>query len=513
LLDSLLQENRLRMVLRHWIALSMSVSATWARLNLSDSTIISDDASINSAVMSGNLRGEYRAGEFGEQKCPKYKLDHDIEVFHSTKGNHEKMARLKDLRKKYPLEEFNPHEHVTECLNDGAGQKLTDAFCKSFAEKGACLGLIREVEKFKENRYLGDDWRPRDITNGSYSQALYMASYCRQACKNKYKDLNIEDLPPQNQWLGGFEDFIVEPFGQRLNICDVSQGWTSYAVYRALETLIMASIQLPLAPALHPVGFEKTKIPRAIYAQILSARKRLLLTEKKYEIESCDIGMHNCARVVVSNVSKECHLVSNENYKFLKIDRKTSDSVFEQLKDLAEKWIGNRIELIGTAVYGLRKYTRGAYLLSHLDHLETHVVSAILNIAQDVDEDWPLQIMDHNGNPHEVILAPGEMIWYESAKLVHARIKPLVGKYFENMFVHYMPRSLKWYSSDSSLTHEPVKIITIEELEASEKQFKEDRKSLRDQQAEDARQKKENYDKLTTEEKLQMLGSRLSYEN
>ena len=31
---------------------------------------------------------------------------------------------------------------------------------------------------------------------------------------------------------------------------------------------------------------------------------------------------------------------------------------------------------------------------------------------QDVDEDWPLQIMDHNGNPHEVILAPGEMIWY-----------------------------------------------------------------------------------------------------
>ena len=26
------------------------------------------------------------------------------------------------------------------------------------------------------------------------------------------------------KWLGGFEDFIVEPFGQRLNICDVSQG-------------------------------------------------------------------------------------------------------------------------------------------------------------------------------------------------------------------------------------------------------------------------------------------------
>ena len=41
-----------------------------------------------------------------------------------------------------------------------------------------------------------------------------------------------------------------------------------------------------------------------------------------------------------------------------------------------------RIELVGTAVYGLRKYTRGAWLHAHLDHLKTHVVSAILNIAQ-----------------------------------------------------------------------------------------------------------------------------------
>ncbi len=41
-----------------------------------------------------------------------------------------------------------------------------------------------------------------------------------------------------------------------------------------------------------------------------------------------------------------------------------------------------RIELVGTSVYGIRKYTRGAYLLSHLDHLKTHVVSAILNVAQ-----------------------------------------------------------------------------------------------------------------------------------
>jgi hypothetical protein len=32
---------------------------------------------------------------------------------------------------------------------------------------------------------------------------------------------------------------------------------------------------------------------------------------------------------------------------------------------------------------------------------------------QDVDEDWPLQILDHAGQPHNVLLHPGEMIWYK----------------------------------------------------------------------------------------------------
>ena len=30
---------------------------------------------------------------------------------------------------------------------------------------------------------------------------------------------------------------------------------------------------------------------------------------------------------------------------------------------------------------------------------------------QDVDEEWPLQIYDHDGKLHNVFLKPGEMIW------------------------------------------------------------------------------------------------------
>ena len=73
---------------------------------------------------------------------------------------------------------------------------------------------------------------------------------------------------------------------------------------------------------------------------------------------------------------------------------------------------------------------------------------------------------------HHVMLQPGEMVWYESAKLLHGRSQPLNGtrlvadsnigrkkekdKFinefprFENLFVHYMPLSAHkghWYKS------------------------------------------------------------------
>ena len=51
---------------------------------------------------------------------------------------------------------------------------------------------------------------------------------------------------------------------------------------------------------------------------------------------------------------------------------------------------------------------------------------------------------------------------YESARLVHGRMQPLKGKYFENMFVHYMPRSEFWYKDDFTLSYVPKINITLE---------------------------------------------------
>ena len=63
------------------------------------------------------------------------------------------------------------------------------------------------------------------------------------------------------------------------------------------------------------------------------------------------------------------------------------------LHPLAEKWAG--VKLQHTATYGVRRYTNGSWLTSHVDRFNTHVISAIINLGQSVTEPWPLYIKDN----------------------------------------------------------------------------------------------------------------------
>ena len=87
--------------------------------------------------------------------------------------------------------------------------------------------------------------------------------------------------------------------------------------------------------------------------------------------------------------------------------------------------------------YGIRRYTRGAKLFSHVDTLPLHLISVIIQVDQKVDQDWPLTLLDHNNEYQEVILKPGEMLFYEGSVAPHGRPYPLHGDYYDNMFVHF----------------------------------------------------------------------------
>jgi hypothetical protein len=58
---------------------------------------------------------------------------------------------------------------------------------------------------------------------------------------------------------------------------------------------------------------------------------------------------------------------------------------------------------------------------------------------QKVDKDWPLVIDDDDYRQHHVILKPGDMFFYEGARLRHGRPFEFIGDSFANIFCHFSP--------------------------------------------------------------------------
>ena len=103
-------------------------------------------------------------------------------------------------------------------------------------------------------------------------------------------------------------------------------------------------------------------------------------------------------------------------YTHVKVGTNIKRSILESLGPLAETWAG--IKLRASSLYGIRRYLNMSSLLAHVDQVGTHVISAIINVGQDVEEDWPLYIKDNRGQEHTVMMEPGDMVWYESARKV-----------------------------------------------------------------------------------------------
>ena len=110
--------------------------------------------------------------------------------------------------------------------------------------------------------------------------------------------------------------------------------------------------------------------------------------------------------------------------------------IWEGVKPILEEWTG--MELEPSSMYGVREYTRGAILAPHADRMPL-ISSCIINVAQDVEEDWPLEVFGRDGLAYNVTMNPGDMVLYESHSLIHGRPFPLKGNYFANIFIHFRP--------------------------------------------------------------------------
>ena len=92
------------------------------------------------------------------------------------------------------------------------------------------------------------------------------------------------------------------------------------------------------------------------------------------------------------------------------------DAIWETTSDIISDWTGQKLE--GSSVYGIRVYKEGAILSPHVDRLPL-ISSAIINVDQDVDEEWPLEVIGHDGKARNITMEPGDMVLYESHSVVH----------------------------------------------------------------------------------------------
>lgn len=108
----------------------------------------------------------------------------------------------------------------------------------------------------------------------------------------------------------------------------------------------------------------------------------------------------------------------------------------QAVQSVLEAW--TQQSLILTSLYGIRVYGNEAVLAPHVDRLPL-VSSVIINVAQDVEEPWVLEVIGHDGQATNITMEPGDMVLYESHSVLHGRPFPLKGSYYANVFVHFEP--------------------------------------------------------------------------
>lgn len=176
------------------------------------------------------------------------------------------------------------------------------------------------------------------------------------------------------------------------------------------------------------VGFKKLKLPTEVYAIIKTFYEN---NKNKPHLENWPRG-----NTYTNHWDAPTYMISTEDSKLRGSGNKLKNSIWNGVKPILEDWTGHKLK--PTSLYGIRLYHHGAILATHADRLPL-VSSCIINVDQDVNEPWPIEVYDHDGRAHNVTMAPGDMVLYESHTVLHGRPTPLNGSFYANIFVHFEP--------------------------------------------------------------------------
>lgn len=169
-------------------------------------------------------------------------------------------------------------------------------------------------------------------------------------------------------------------------------------------------------PKIHEIGFFKQRIPTDLYNNIIDLYK-MYRSYVRLNNESTSEARESWTFSTFLQLNKTPHLkqtLANDFNRYLSHIMKFN---FENPQ-----------------FYGFRIYLNKSKIRMHRDRLDLNI-GAILQIDQ-WGEPWPLDIEDHNGKKHEILLSAGEMVVYESSRISHGRLKEFNGIYYTNLLFH-----------------------------------------------------------------------------
>lgn len=137
-------------------------------------------------------------------------------------------------------------------------------------------------------------------------------------------------------------------------------------------------------------------------------------------------------------------LYTTGDQSLIGLDGALNSDITKEVRKLVAKWAGMKPhEIEPTSTYGVRNYWKGSTLKTHVDRVSTHILSAVYCVDASYPEGaerWPIETdPDLTGRHVSTEVKPGELFFYESAKLVHGRPKVLKGDYSAHMFIHFRP--------------------------------------------------------------------------
>mmetsp|Transcript_7494 Transcript_7494/g.16619 ORF Transcript_7494/g.16619 Transcript_7494/m.16619 type:complete len:428 (-) Transcript_7494:2006-3289(-) len=215
-----------------------------------------------------------------------------------------------------------------------------------------------------------------------------------------------------------FMEGCREFYGNRGGSCDVTE-----------EDRYAMSLRQPASMQNYTdVGFKKVRAPAEVFSLLSNYWDTNL---RRRQQEKWPTG-----NTYVNYWKAPTYMVNVENTNLRSGGQLLKQKIWDGVKPVLEEWTG--MELEQSSMYGIRQYTRGAILSPHADRMPL-ISSCIINVAQDVEEDWPLEVYGRDGLAYNVTMSPGDMVLYESHSLIHGRPFPLQGEYFANIFIHFRP--------------------------------------------------------------------------